>query len=66
MKPDHIKAVNEWPTPQSRTHVNSFLGFVNYHREHIPGLAIMAVPLYEIMGPKFEWKAEHQEAFERI
>ncbi len=68
VNPDHIKAVSEWPTPRTTTHVESFLGFVNYHREHIPGLAGMAVPLYEITGPKakFEWKAEHQEAFEKI
>ncbi len=48
--------------------LESFLGFANYHREHMRGYRGMAAPLYELSGPSvlFEWTGKHQEAFEAI
>ena len=34
--PECIEAVKTWLEPTSTREVESFLGFVNYHREHIP------------------------------
>ena len=36
---DHIKTVLEWPIPKCRKDLERFLGFVNYHREFIQGMA---------------------------
>ena len=68
MDPEKIKAVMEWPVPQNRRDVESLIGFVNYHRDHIKDFANIAAALYELTGPKskFEWTERHQHAFETL
>lgn len=68
VQPSKIEAITTWPTPKDRTDVQSFLGFANYHREHIRGIAGMAVSLYELAAPKtpFQWSDVHQKAFEAV
>ena len=34
--PENISAVKDWPKPTCTREVESFLGFINYHREYIP------------------------------
>ena len=55
--PKKIEAVISWPVPTNKWDVESFLGFVNYHRHHIKDYAKLAAPLYHITGKKveFEW-----------
>ena len=61
--PEPIEAVKAWPKPISTREVESFLGFVNYHREHIPHLAEKAASLYALTGKaSFKWMEEHQQA----
>ena len=66
--PSKTEVVAEWPIPRSIRDVESFLGFVNYHRDHIDQFARVAKCLYELTGPraKFVWQKEHQEAFEKL
>lgn len=71
LNPDNIAAVREWKVPTTVTEVEAFLGFVNYHREHIQGYAEMAAPLYQLTGSKgrqstFSWSEEHQQAFDKL
>ena len=40
----------EWPLPQTGRQSASFLGFVNYHRDHIRNYAQTADPLYKILA----------------
>ena len=63
--PNKIKAILEWPVPKSRKDVEAFLGFVNYHQDHIKECAYISACLYELTGLKstFNWTAEHQAAF---
>ena len=65
---EHIKSVREWPVPKSKKELQQFLGFLNYHRGFIQGLAGMSAPLYELTGLRVEWKwtEEHQKAFELL
>ncbi len=65
---ENVKTVKEWPVHKNRTEVESFLGYINYHREFIQGVAGMAVPLYAMIGPKtrFFWGEEEQAAFEQL
>jgi hypothetical protein len=44
---DKVEAVRVWPVPRTVTELRSFLGFVNYYREHIDNFARIAVPLTE-------------------
>lgn len=66
---DHIQAVLEWPIPTCCKELESFLGFVNYHRSFITGLAGRAAILYELTGAprkKWLWKENHTRAFEEL
>ena len=64
--PKKIEAVINWPPPTDCREVESFLGFANYHQNHIKEYAKLACPLYELTGPKasFCWDVPQQEAFE--
>lgn len=76
--PDKVKAVEEWPTPESGLNLMSFLGLAGYYRRFIPGYSRMACPLTELAAasaktrkcanPKkpFVWTQECQAAFEKI
>ena len=66
--PNKVKAVTNWPIPTYRREVESFLGFVNYHRTHIKEYAHIASPLYGLTGPKatFHWEDKHQQAFDAL
>ena len=65
---DHIKTVLEWPMPKCRKDLERFLGFVNYHREFIQGMAGRMTLLYELTGSraKWEWTKEHTQVFEEL
>ena len=50
-----------WLEPTSNREVESFLGFVNYHREHIPHLAEKAASLYALTGrASSKWTEQHR------
>ncbi len=65
---EKIRAVWDWPVPSTRTEVESFLGFINYHRNFIKGLAEVAAPLYGLTGVKahFVWSEECDAAFRAL
>jgi len=65
--PESINSVKNWPEPKCTREVESFLGFVNYHREHIPHLAELAVPMYALTGKNpFKWTQEHSAVFRQL
>jgi hypothetical protein len=52
INPDNVSAVINWPVPKCTKDVEKFLGFVNYHREHIHNFAKAAESLYGLTGKK--------------
>ena len=56
------------PSPATPRQVREFLGTAGFCRLWIPGFATLAAPLYPLTkeGVPFEWKEEHQRAFEAI
>lgn len=56
------------PVPRNVKELKSFLGSVNYFRDFIPNLAIVADPLYELTSKnsKFVWGPKHQVAFDKL
>ena len=67
--PAKIKAIIEWPTPRTVTHVRSFLGLCSYYRRFICGFADIAKPLYKLTEQTkrpFHWKEESEAAFCRL
>ena len=66
--PAKIDKVLHWPVPRTVTELQSFLGFVNYHRNHLENLARVAQPLYALAQTKgaLEWTEEHDAIFEQL
>ena len=65
--PEKLSAVQKWTKPKCKKDVESFLGFANYHREHIKGYADMARCLYDLTGKaEFHWIDDHDLAFNRL
>lgn len=66
ISPDKIETIKNWPIPQDKKQVQAFLGFANYHRDHIKGFANIAIPLYDLLQKKtkFVWAQEQQCAFD--
>ena len=50
--PENTIAVRGRRPPTCTQEVESFLGYINYHRSHIKNFAEIASPLYELTGQK--------------
>ncbi len=68
VNPDKVRAVKEWPVPESKREVRSFLGTASYYRRFVPGFATVAAPLHHVASPKadWQWTDECQRAFEEL
>ena len=66
--PSKVEAVRNWPIPSTKKQAQSWLGFVNYHRDHIPNLAEIVSPVYDLVGPKveFHWTELHTQRFQEV
>ena len=63
-----LKAVSEWPTPQSVTAVRSFLGLCSYYRRFIQSFFTIARPLHVLTEKNrvFDWTPAAGEAFDTL
>ena len=62
---DKISAITEMSAPRTKRQCQSFLGCVNFFRNHIKDLAAVLKPLSDtLVGPKFVWTPQAQSAFE--
>ena len=68
MMDDKVRAVNDWPTPTSVSHIRSFLGTAGYYRRFIKDFSTIALPLSELTkdNVKFAWTARQEESFRRL
>ncbi|XP_063831609.1 uncharacterized protein LOC135080816 [Ostrinia nubilalis] len=66
--PDKIKAVTEFPIPESPKDVKSFLGLVSYYRRFIPEFSKIAKPLTSLLkkDEPFIWENPQQLAFDEL
>ncbi len=49
MEKEQIKAVRDWPEPQSVYDIQFFLGFANFYRQFIQGFSRLATPLTSML-----------------
>ncbi len=49
MEEEQIKAVRDWPEPQSVRDIQVFLGFANFYRRYIQGFSRLAAPLTSML-----------------
>ncbi|KAI2647543.1 Transposon Tf2-9 polyprotein [Labeo rohita] len=55
--PEKVKAVVDWPTPDSRKALQRFLGFANFYRRFVRNFSQLASPLTALTSPRttFRW-----------
>ena len=60
-----VKAVHEWPRPQTVKHIRAFLGLAGYYSMYMRGFAEIAVPLRHLQKKdvEFIWGPVQEQAF---
>lgn len=67
MNPHKTRAITEWPTPESKKDIQSFLGLVNYYRRFIKNCSGISKPLTELTkNVPFIWTTPAEESFEKL
>jgi len=68
MDPVKVARVCEWSTPENRTNVQAFVGFVNFYRHFIQDFSTIARLLFNLTRSDhaWNWSTKEQEAFERL
>ena len=65
--PSKALAVQQWNEPTNRKELMAFLGFVNYHRDHVPDFAGVTACLYDLAHKNQPaWEQQHKQAFVKI
>lgn len=66
--PHKLKCIRDWPKPNCKEQVHSFLGLVANYRKLIRNLTMIEHPLRQLItvDQPFQWPNEHDEAFETI
>ncbi|EYC36599.1 hypothetical protein Y032_0877g2818, partial [Ancylostoma ceylanicum] len=68
MDPSKVEAIVNYPLPQSRSELRTFLGMCSYYRKFVLGFAKVAAPLHELTSEKtkFEWTTERKACFDQL
>lgn len=68
MDPVKVAGVRNWPVPETKKEVSSFLGSTNFYRRFIEGFSHVARPLFDLTckDAKFRWTSEAQNAFDEL
>ncbi|KAI5615887.1 hypothetical protein C0J50_8736 [Silurus asotus] len=69
MDEEKVKAVREWPVPESIKELQRFLGFANFYRRFIQGYSQITAPLTSLLRGKartLKWTEEVQAAFQEL
>ena len=63
--PEKVKAVVNWPKPQTVHDVRSFLGLASYYRRFIHGFSQISGPMTELTRSSAQWRWEkaREESF---
>jgi len=55
MDPVKVAGVWEWPTPENKTSIQAFLGFINFYRRFIQDFSAKARPLFDLTRSEQVW-----------
>ena len=63
-----VAGMKDWPAPDNKKEVQSFLGFVNFYRWFIEGFSHHARPLFDLTknDVKWNWTTDEQTAFDTL
>ena len=65
--PSRIEVIHNFPTPDSRSSLQRFLGMINFYHRFLPTIASQLAPLHAASsgrGKELTWTTECQKAFE--
>ena len=62
---EKVRAVKDFPDPQDKNQVRSYLGLINYYGKFTNNLSVILKPLYELLkkNKTFTWGTKEKEAF---
>lgn len=63
-----IKALEDFPVPESVSSLRQFLGMVNYLGKYVPNLSLESQPLNELLKKNriFQWGPDQQQSFDKL
>jgi len=64
-----VKAIREWPLPQSVKELQRFLGFANFYRWFVKNFSMLTAPLTSLLRGKpkpLSWNSQAHEAFDQL
>ncbi len=62
-----LRAIREYPIPQTWEQVRSFLGLCTFFQRFIPNFSDNALPLSRLVeGKMYTWNLEHERCFDRL
>jgi hypothetical protein len=63
-----IAGVVDWPTPSNKKEVQSFVGFINFYRQFIPGFSHHAHALFDLTmkDVRFIWGLPQEDSFMKL
>jgi len=63
-----VAGVREWPTPENKTDIQAFLGFINFYRRFIRDFSAKARPLFDLTRSEqvWTWSGKEQMAFDDL
>lgn len=63
-----VTAIDNFPTPQTKSELMRFLGMAGYYRSFCPNCSSVVAPLTELLRAKskFEWTPKCEHAFENV
>ncbi|GBM34988.1 putative mitochondrial protein AtMg00860 [Araneus ventricosus] len=66
--PEKIKAVVDWPRPDTAHDLRSFLGLCTYYRRFVKNFSTIARPLHKLTEAKsnFSWTDECENSFNSL
>lgn len=65
---DNVVSIRDFPIPENKKQVRSFLGKVNFYNKYIPHSAIVLEPLHSLLRKNvpFIWSEECQQSFDSV
>ena len=65
IQPEKISAIQSLRPPSDKDQLRSQLGMFNFHHSAVPNLYLILEPLFKLLKlhERFEWRKEHQKAF---
>lgn len=65
---DNVISINNFPIPETKKQVRSFLGKINFYNKYIPHSAIILEPLHNLLRKdvNFTWSKDCQDSFDIV